>query len=78
LWWVVAAPTAILAGVLLFPPARELFHFGPLHGDDVGIALASGLAALLRNRPGRRIAARALATLNHQDYKIVIFKITIV
>ena len=46
LWWVVAATAAILAGVLLFPPARELFHFGPLHADDVGIALASGLAAL--------------------------------
>jgi Ca2+-transporting ATPase len=47
LWWVVAATAAILAGVVLFPPARELFHFGPLHADDVGIALSSGLAALL-------------------------------
>src|SRR6516165_3941037 len=47
LWWVVAATAAILAGVVLFPPARELFHFGPLHVDDVGIALSSGLAALL-------------------------------
>jgi Ca2+-transporting ATPase len=46
LWWVVAATAAILAGVLLFSPARELFHFGPLHGHDVGIALFSGLAAL--------------------------------
>jgi Ca2+-transporting ATPase len=47
LWWVVAATAAILAGVILFPPARELFHFGPLHGDDIAVALASGLIALL-------------------------------
>ena len=47
LWWVGAATTAILAGVILFPPARELFHFGPLHGDDILVALASGLIALL-------------------------------
>jgi len=37
----------VLAGVILFPPARELFHFGPLHGDDIAVALASGLIALL-------------------------------
>jgi Ca2+-transporting ATPase len=46
LWWVVVATAAILTGVILFPPARELFHFGPLHGDDVTIAVASGLIAL--------------------------------
>jgi P-type Ca2+ transporter type 2C len=46
LWWVVAATAAILGGVILFPPARELFHFGPLHGDDIAVALASGLAGL--------------------------------
>jgi Ca2+-transporting ATPase len=47
LWWVVSATAAILTGVILFPPARELFHFGPLHADDVIMALASGLIALL-------------------------------
>jgi P-type Ca2+ transporter type 2C len=47
LWWVVAATAAILTAVILFPPARELFHFGPLHGDDIILALASGLIALL-------------------------------
>jgi len=47
LWWVVVAAAAILAGVILFPPARELFHFGPLHGDDITVALACGLITLL-------------------------------
>ena len=47
LWWVVLAAAAILAGAILFPPARELFHFGPLHGDDITVALACGLITLL-------------------------------
>ena len=55
LWWVVAATAAILAGVILFPPARELFHFGPLHGDDLTVALASGLIALLLLELAKRL-----------------------
>jgi P-type Ca2+ transporter type 2C len=55
LWWVVAATAAILAGVILFPPARELFHFGPLHGDDILVALASGLIALLLLELAKRL-----------------------
>jgi Ca2+-transporting ATPase len=61
LWWVVAATAAILGGVLLFPPARELFHFGPLHADDVGIALASGLAALILLELAKKLAHPFLA-----------------
>jgi Ca2+-transporting ATPase len=44
---VVAAIAAILTGVTPFPPARELFRFGPLHGDDILVTLASGLIACL-------------------------------
>jgi P-type Ca2+ transporter type 2C len=47
LWWVVAATAAILTSVILYQPARELFRFGPLHGDDILVALASGFIALL-------------------------------
>jgi P-type Ca2+ transporter type 2C len=47
LWWVVTATAAILTGIILFLPARDLFHFGPLHGDDILMALASGFIALL-------------------------------
>ena len=60
LWWVVAATAAILAGVILFPPARELFHFGPLHGDDIVVALASGLIALLLLELAKRAGAAIL------------------
>ena len=55
LWWVVVATTAILTGVILFPPARELFHFGPLHADDILVALASGLIALLLPELAKRL-----------------------
>ena len=55
LWWVVAATAAMLTGVILFPPARELFHFGPLHGDDILVALASGLIALLLLELAKRL-----------------------
>ena len=47
LWWVVAATALILAAVILFPPARALFRFGPLHADDLAVALGSGLFMLL-------------------------------
>jgi Ca2+-transporting ATPase len=55
LWWVVVAAAAILAGVILFPPARKLFHFGPLHGDDITVALASGLIVLLLLELAKRL-----------------------
>jgi Ca2+-transporting ATPase len=55
LWWVVAATAAILTGVILFPPARELFHFGPLHGDDLTVAVAAGLMALLLLELAKRL-----------------------
>jgi Ca2+-transporting ATPase len=55
LWWVVAATATILAGVILLPPARELFHFGPLHADDIVVALACGLIALLLLELAKRL-----------------------
>jgi P-type Ca2+ transporter type 2C len=47
LWWVLGITSALLAAVFLVPPARELFAFGPLHGDDITVALLAGLAALI-------------------------------
>src|SRR5262249_41435325 len=46
LWWMLGATSAILAAILLIAPARHLFGFGPLHGDDVAVAIAAGIAAL--------------------------------
>jgi Ca2+-transporting ATPase len=47
LWWVSGATAAILLGIVSFEPARDLFRFGPLHLDDLALALGSGLAILL-------------------------------
>jgi Ca2+-transporting ATPase len=66
LWWVIASTAAILAGVILFPPARELFHFGPLHGDDIIVALASGLIALLLLELAKRVVQPLSASRDPQ------------
>src|SRR5262249_42026818 len=69
LWWVVAATAAILAGVILFPPARELFHFGPLHGDDITVALAAGLIALLLLESAKRVVQPLFSVRNTEIVK---------
>jgi P-type Ca2+ transporter type 2C len=47
LWWVTAGTGSILSAALAFEPTRRLFHFGPLHTDDVAVALASGIVVLI-------------------------------
>jgi Ca2+-transporting ATPase len=61
LWWVVAATATILAGDVLFPAARELFHFGPLHGHDIVVALACGVASLLLLELAKKLVDPPLA-----------------
>jgi len=45
--WIFAAVAVILALGLLEPTVRSLFSFGPLHGDDIGLALAAATTALI-------------------------------
>ena len=47
LWVVLGVTSAILGTVMLIPAARELFDFGPLHWDDLVVALSAGLLALV-------------------------------
>lgn len=42
LWRGVAGITIIFSIVMFWPPAQQLFHFGPLHAHDVVIAICSG------------------------------------
>ena len=44
---VLAAVGLTLAGSLLWPPASDLFRFGPLHADDLMIVAGAGLVMLL-------------------------------
>ena len=45
--YVVILVPALLSVTLLWPPAAELFSFGPLHADDIALAVGAGFAALL-------------------------------
>jgi Ca2+-transporting ATPase len=45
--WILLAVTVILALSLLWPAASALFRFGPLHWDDLTLALAAGCAMLI-------------------------------
>ncbi|WP_431300800.1 cation-translocating P-type ATPase [Tabrizicola sp. BL-A-41-H6] len=44
---VLAGVGGILATVVLWPVAQGVFRFGPLHGDDIVLTAAAGLAVLL-------------------------------
>ena len=41
------AVAAMLAGTLLWPAARELFRFGPLHLDDLSLTVGVGIVVLV-------------------------------
>jgi Ca2+-transporting ATPase len=46
LWWVLATAATILTIALAWNPARALFRFGPLHGDDLVACFATALVVL--------------------------------
>jgi len=46
LWILVSGVSVALAIALWWPPARDLFRFGPLHTDDLFVCAAAGLAVL--------------------------------
>ncbi|MGZ5901004.1 MAG: cation-translocating P-type ATPase [Reyranella sp.] len=47
LWVLLSGVVALLAVALTWPPAMDLFRFGPLHLDDLGLTLLSGVAVLV-------------------------------
>jgi Ca2+-transporting ATPase len=65
LWWVTGATAAVLVLIVVFEPARDLFHFGPLHTDDVTIALGSGMAVLLILAFAKRFALSPRRSRHH-------------
>ena len=58
LWVVLGVDAILLAAILSWPPLRDLFRFGPLHADDLGLCAAVGFGTLvvleLLKRPFRR------------------------
>ncbi len=47
LWWAVGATVALIALAISWAPAERLFHFGPLHPDDLAVCAGAGIATLL-------------------------------
>lgn len=47
LWGIVGVATALLMLSVSWPVAEALFHFGPLHANDLAICLAAGAAVLV-------------------------------
>ena len=50
--------TPVLAVALYWTPAQRLFHFGPLHLDDLAVCLAAGLVLVLLLEVGKRLVNR--------------------
>jgi Ca2+-transporting ATPase len=47
LWVLVTMVFVVLIAGLYWPPAQALFHFGPLHVDDLALCLAAGTGLLV-------------------------------
>ncbi len=47
LWTVLGVDATLLATILSWPPMRNLFRFGPLHADDLGLCVAVGFGLLV-------------------------------
>ncbi|QDU28070.1 Calcium-transporting ATPase 1 [Anatilimnocola aggregata] len=47
LWWVIGGTTFFLGLALYVPFLRDLFHFSPLHPDDLVFCLVAGSASIL-------------------------------
>jgi Ca2+-transporting ATPase len=45
--WVLVTVASMLGVTVLWPPARTLFRFGPLHADDFAVTVGGGLLVLL-------------------------------
>ncbi|MDE3115824.1 MAG: cation transporting ATPase C-terminal domain-containing protein, partial [Pseudomonadota bacterium] len=51
----VSGVLCVLAVAVYWPPAQHLFHFGPLHLDDLAICLAAGLGLIACLEFGKRL-----------------------
>jgi Ca2+-transporting ATPase len=47
LWAIVTVAATLLAVGVSWAPAQQMFHFGPLHPDDVAISLGAGFLLLI-------------------------------
>ena len=58
LWILVCVVAMVLVAAVYWHPAQTLFHFGPLHGDDVAICLSAGAALIALLEIAKKFTAR--------------------
>jgi len=58
LWILVCVVAMVLAAAVYWRPAQTLFHFGPLHWDDLAICLCAGAVLIFLLEAGKKFAAR--------------------
>jgi len=58
LWMLICAVVLVLGTAVYWHPAQALFHFGPLHGDDVAICLSAGAALIALLEIAKKFTAR--------------------
>ena len=55
LWILACVVLLVLAVAVYWPPAQDLFRFGPLHRDDLAICLAAGLCLIGLLEAGKKL-----------------------
>ncbi len=58
LWILVGAVLSVLVLALYWPPAQKLFHFGPLHWDDLFLCLGAGAGLVALLELGKRASGQ--------------------
>jgi Ca2+-transporting ATPase len=61
LWVLVGAVLIVLGIAVYWPPAQDLFRFGPLHGDDLAVCLAAGACLIGLLEAAKQMLRRRLA-----------------
>jgi Ca2+-transporting ATPase len=56
----VGAVLLVLAFALYWPPAQGLFHFGPLHLDDLSLCLGAGAGLIVLLELGKRVSGKSV------------------
>ena len=56
LWILVGSVLIVLVLALYWPPAQQLFHFGPLHWDDLCLCLGAGTGLVVLLEFGKRVS----------------------
>lgn len=60
LWALISAVLIVLTAALYWPPGQKLFHFGPLHWDDLAVCVAVSLGLTVLLEVGKRVGGKRM------------------